>query len=193
MEPLKRPYIYIDDSGDTGFKTDQGSSTHFVLAACVFSETEEIEKLSSVMNQCVIDHKARFKEYKYAKLKNRRIADALFAAIQDIDFSIRILLVDKSQIRSPRLRNNSAEFRTEMHKQFLTHFHGTILSSKVFIDGRDGIAAGMKESRFYKQCADSVALGSVSEVRFVDSEKSRPIQLADMIAGSTRRMIENSG
>lgn len=193
MKPLRNPFIYIDDSGDGGFKIGKGSSSYFVLAACVFKEGKELEHLSSVMNECALRNRLKLPEFKYSKLKNRAIADELFDLIEEIDFSVRILEVEKSRIWSRRLRGSSAEFKTEMHRQLLTHFHGVIHGAKVFIDGRDGVAAGMSEASFYKQCADLAAPGSVSQVRFVDSRESRPIQLADMIAGSARRMAEAKG
>jgi hypothetical protein len=36
--------VFIDDSGDPGFKFDKGSSTHFVIACIVFDDNLDAEE-----------------------------------------------------------------------------------------------------------------------------------------------------
>ena len=39
--------VFIDDSGDPGFKFDQGSTRHFVIACCVFTSPEAAENVAN--------------------------------------------------------------------------------------------------------------------------------------------------
>jgi hypothetical protein len=36
-------YVFIDDSGDAGFKLDRGSSEHLVIVCCVFDSADDVE------------------------------------------------------------------------------------------------------------------------------------------------------
>lgn len=55
--PLTR--VYLDDSGDGGFKLDSGSSECLVMAACVFRRTEHIEQLDTAITEVAQRHRHR--------------------------------------------------------------------------------------------------------------------------------------
>ena len=43
--------VFIDDSGDPGFKIEKGSSTHFVIAMVCFDDTLEAEKTTVAIKE----------------------------------------------------------------------------------------------------------------------------------------------
>ncbi len=43
--------VFIDDSGDPGFKLDRGSSLFFVIAMVIFDDDLEVEKIAVAMKQ----------------------------------------------------------------------------------------------------------------------------------------------
>ena len=43
--------IFVDDSGDPGFRIEKGSSTHFVIAMVVFDDPLEAEKTSLAIKE----------------------------------------------------------------------------------------------------------------------------------------------
>ena len=43
--------IFIDDSGDPGFKLDRGSTSHFVIAMVIFDDELEAEKTAVAIKE----------------------------------------------------------------------------------------------------------------------------------------------
>lgn len=74
----------------------------------------------------------------------------------------------------------------------LTHSKGTIQDAKVRIDG-SGSREFKKAMQIYRKCqSNSSDTRIVKDVNFVNSKGDQLIQLADMIASSTRRSYDNS-
>lgn len=190
-------HIYIDDSGCGGFRFDPrkgfGSSDYFVLAACIFREPAHISDAVALMNTCAGHNGMKLPEFKHTRMKKRPAADCLFNCIGPAEFSVRALVVNKHLIWSSQMKKNAVYFKRRMHEQLLTHTFETIQGAKVFIDGDDSGPAGFPDAGYYRQAANRAQPGSVAQVRFVDSMTSRPIQLADMVAGAIRRAEENPG
>ncbi len=44
-------HVFIDDSGDPGFKLNKGSSSHFVIAMVIFDDELEIEKTAVAIKE----------------------------------------------------------------------------------------------------------------------------------------------
>lgn len=63
-------WVYIDDSGDGGLKFETGSTSHLVMAACIFREPLEIAKLARRIHECS-DKNRHASEFKYSKTKDR--------------------------------------------------------------------------------------------------------------------------
>lgn len=43
--------VFIDDSGDPGFKLEKGSTSHFVIAMVIFDDTLEAEKTALAIKE----------------------------------------------------------------------------------------------------------------------------------------------
>ena len=43
--------IFIDDSGDPGFKFDRGSSGYFIIAMVVFDDESEAERVAAAIKK----------------------------------------------------------------------------------------------------------------------------------------------
>ena len=71
----------------------------------------------------------------------------------------------------------------------LTKNFGQIRDAKLFIDGQDTGAFGVTDERYLLRMVNRESPGTLSAVRFVDSRASRPIQLADMIAGAINAAV----
>jgi hypothetical protein len=71
----------------------------------------------------------------------------------------------------------------------LTKNFGQIHNAKVFIDGQDTKAFDMGDSEYLVKMVNGQSPGTISQVKHVDSKTSRPIQLADMVAGAILRAV----
>lgn len=185
-------HVFIDDSGDPGFKLDAGSSRHFVIACCVFESPSSAEKTA----QNIRDFKVSLgwppiEELKFSKTRSQIRFDFLNHICSN-DFFVRAIVVDKTLIRSDNLMTAHKNFYNYIINMVLTHSKGTIRNAKVRIDGSGSRDYKKAMQSYLKYQPNSSDTQIVKDVSFVNSKGDQLIQLADMIAGSTRRSYDNS-
>lgn len=179
-------HIFIDDSGDGGFKFDRGSSSHLVMAACIFRDPQHIEHLKACIDACA-EKNRQANEFKYSKTKDR-VKDCFFECTKASVFDIRAIVIDKSKIYSEKLRSEPAALKSYAIRMLLSRGFGTIYDAKVVIDGQDTKGFGMSDSTYVMNMANSGQDHPIiSSVSFGDSKRNRGLQLADMVAGSINR------
>ncbi|MDN3443752.1 DUF3800 domain-containing protein [Microbacterium sp. APC 3901] len=180
-------HVYLDDSGDGGFKFGQGSTSHLVMAACVFRDPAHITAAAELIEECS-RHNRQTREFKYSKTKDR-VKDCFFRCIAPASFDVRAIIIDKRTIYSDHLRDNPSALKSFAIRMLMTKNHGYIRQAKLFIDGQDTRAFGMQDSAYLLRMVNRESPGTLTDVRHVDSSASRPIQLADMIAGAINRRV----
>lgn len=178
-------HVYIDDSGCGGFRFGQGSTSHLVMAACVFRHTEHIRQVDELIQACAEENRLR-REFKYSDVADRA-RDSFFECIKPAQFHVRAIVINKSHIYSEKLRASPAALKSYAIRQLLTKNYGQISGAKVFIDGKDTKAFGIEDAQYLPRMVNRESPGTIAEIRHVDSRGSRPIQLADMVAGSIHR------
>lgn len=127
--------IFIDDSGDAGFKLDKGSTPFFVIACIIFDDDLEALKLKVVIKE--YRRKIKFAdtvEFKFFK-SSRKIRLGFLNEINSGKFRIRAIVIDKTKIRSDELKNNKSSFYSYAIKLVLKNNNGTINNAKIRIDG----------------------------------------------------------
>lgn len=177
-------HVYVDDSGDGGFKLDAGSSSHLVMAAVVFRDPGEIRRLADQVEQ-VRERFGTTREFKYSAT-SKKVKDAYFEAIEPVDFRVRAICIDKRKIFSETLRTDPSRFKSYAIRMLLTKNYGQISNAKVFIDGQDTKGFEVSDEQYFMRMVNRETPGTISAVRFTDSKDSAPIQLADMVAGAIR-------
>lgn len=175
-------HVYLDDSGDGGFKFGSGSSSHLVMAACVFHSPEDLSAAVQMIEDCASRNRLS-REFKYSRTADR-FKDCFFSCVAPATFSVRAIIIDKSIIYSEKLRSSPSALKSYAIRQLLTRNYGQLRDAKIFIDGQDTKAFGMEDSAYLMRMVNREQPGTISQVRHVDSNASRPIQLADMIAGA---------
>lgn len=174
--------VFIDESGDPGFKVDKGASPIFVAAMVIFSDAEEASRARTVINSSRARalHKP---EFKFSKCSND-IRDFFFEAIMRIDFEVRAIVVKKDVIYSPHLRSDKESFYQFFVKQMMRHDNDILQEARVIIDG-----SGDREfqKRLTSQIRQRIKLGAVKDVQLRDSKTDVLVQLADMCAGAIAR------
>lgn len=174
--------VFIDESGDPGFRIVRGSSSHFVIAMVIFDDTLEAERASTAI--AAARDSLRVKpEFKFTK-SHRKVRDGFFGAVAGFRFRVRALIVDKAAVYSDSLREDSDRFYNYFVRQLLSHDHGALTGANIKIDG-SGDAAFKKELNAYLR--RQLREGQVSKFRFADSRRDNLLQLADMCAGAILR------
>lgn len=181
--------VFIDDSGDPGFKLEKGSSKHFVIACVVFDDNLDAEETALKIKRLRRTLKWRDDhEFKFNKT-NKQIRLAFLNEIKGCTFRVRAIVADKSVIRSPELRSNKTKFYNYMIKEVLSKSDGSIKNGSIRLDGHEDRAYKKAATTYFKQQANPRG-GVIKDMKFVNSKNDNLIQLADMVAGSILRTTQ---
>ncbi len=181
--------VFIDDSGDPGFKLDKGSSRHFVIACVVFDDNLDAEETALKIKRLRRslgwrdDH-----EFKFNKA-NKRIRLAFLDEVKGCNFRIRAIVADKSVIRSHELRSNKNKFYNYMIKEVLAKSEGSISDGRIRLDGHEDRAYKKAAVTYFRQQANPRG-GVIKDLKFVNSKNDNLVQLADMVAGAILRTTQ---
>lgn len=185
-------YVFIDDSGDAGFKLESGSSHLFVIACCVFESEEHAEQTANRVKQLRDElGRSRLSEFKFSKTK-LELQKRFFSRLDPELFFIRSLVVDKRTVDRENLQNGTESFYNYVIQLVLANSGGTIQGATVKIDGTG--------SREYRSAVKKYLLAEVNKsgtefirkVSYVNSHTDFLIQVADMFAGCIRRSSDAS-
>lgn len=173
--------VFIDESGDPGFKLDRGSTPIFAAAMVIFDDKAHAAHAEATIRATLEAEKA-YPEFKFNKCRDG-LRDAFFAAVEPCSFYVRAIVVRKDVIYSPRLRAQKEEFYRFFVKNMVRHDGGALKDAKVVIDGSGERVFRQDLQRHLKRHAD----GGIRSVKFQDSHRDPLVQLADMAVGAIAR------
>lgn len=184
MDHMKKQLVFIDDSGDPGFKVV--SSSNFVMAAAVFIDPEVAFSLSEHISEYRKSLGWRDNcEFKFAKDRKVIIKDILRFASQ-YDFQIYATYVNKCSFRYTSPVVDKEKLYNWTIKELLSII--PLTDAKIEIDGRSS-----KQNMYYTASYLRREInGNKSKklvIKFEDSVDDNLIQLADIVAGSIHRYI----
>lgn len=176
--------VFIDDSGDPGFKFTRGSTPVFVIALVIFDDNLEAEKTSLAVKE--LRRTLGFPDYSEFRFNKDRpeVRLKFLETVRKFNFRVRAIVMRKDLIRSPALTSSKVKFFNYTVKMVLQNSGGSIKNAKLKID-----AGGERELRNQLRVYLSKELNNkeskiFSDLKFVDSEENTLIQLADMVAGA---------
>lgn len=190
-------WIFLDDSGDSGHKFNEGSTRLVTISACVFRTREALDgtrALIDIARTHTSPTGEQFKltrEFKYSKAKDAH-KDRFFESIKPAQFSIHSILVNKQKLYSTKLIGDPNSLKSYMIRRLLTSKFTTIQDAKLVIDGEDTRAFGMSDSDYFFNKVNGDKPGTLSAIEWADSKRNDLIQLADMVAGATRKTFEEN-
>ncbi|MEI6534533.1 MAG: DUF3800 domain-containing protein [Verrucomicrobiaceae bacterium] len=171
--------MFIDESGDPGFKLGKGSSELFVLALVAFDDTEQADQTRKAIDQ--VSRQLRLPtEFKFSKSRPE-VKDAFFTSLKPFRFRVRAIVIQKSRIYSPNLRVDKESFYRFFLKSMLSFDNGLLKDARLIMDG-SGDREFKNELKVYLR--RNLDEGAIKSFRFSDSDSDRLVQLADMCAGA---------
>ena len=182
----KKQFIFIDDSGDPGFK-GAASSSAFVMAGAVIMSP----KIARKLDEEIIELKRRLgwreeEEFKFNK-SSKKIRLEFLDAISKYEFKIYAVYVNKSNYPAlyqfadePRLYNWTI-------KELLNII--PLNNATIKIDGKYGGKYKLR-LRAYIRKKLNISERKIYKFDVQDSRKNNLIQLADLIAGSINRSFQ---
>lgn len=183
--------VFIDDSGDPGFKVEKGSSVVFVIVLVIFDDDLEAEKTAVEIKQLKRDLKfpddVEFK-FHQSRIQVKR---KFLQKVSGYKFRIRAIAVKKENIRSPFLTSNKESFYNYIVMQVLRNSRKNIKKAKLKFDKR-----GEKRIRdnlrvYLSRELDNKSSHIFEDLKFVDSKTNVLIQFADMVAGTIGAFYKN--
>jgi hypothetical protein len=178
--------VFIDESGDPGFKLGRGSTSHFVVAMVIFDKNEDAEFTSRVIKDALMDLKIR-PEFKFSKTSDNK-KDEFFSRIGKCKFRVRALVVDKEKIYSKNLREDDEKFYNYFVRLLIDFQELKQNNVSVKIDGSGDREFKKELNRYLRsQIKSNLKL----KIELVDSNKNYLIQLADMVAGAIAKSYPN--
>ncbi|MBU1255411.1 DUF3800 domain-containing protein, partial [Patescibacteria group bacterium] len=98
--------VFIDDSGDPGFKFNKGSSKVFVIACVIFDDKLEAEKTAVAIKE--FRRKIKFPdtmEFKFNK-SSKKVRKGFLIKVSKYKFRIRAIVMQKEKIYGRELRRS---------------------------------------------------------------------------------------
>lgn len=182
--------IFIDDSGDPGFKLHKGSSQFFVIAMIIFDDNLEVEKTAIAIKE--LKRSLKFPddlEFKFSK-SSRKVREKFLESINKFDFRIRSLVINKELIYSEELKSNKNSFYSYAIKTVLQNNNNSILLANIKIDGSGDRIFRKSFLGYLKRQLNSEQKKVIKNCKLADSKNNVLIQMADMIAGCIRRFYD---
>ena len=184
--------VFLDDSGDPGFKVGKGSTPCFVIVLVIFDDNLEAERCAVAIKELrrglglSDSYEFRFNG------SSRAHRLAFLARVAKFKFRVRAIVMDKSRIYGPELRRSKDSFYRYAIKMVLKYSFGRIQEARLKVDGH-GDRAFRRELQSYLRREVTPREGEppvIRDLKIVDSRENVLIQLADMVAGAIRRHAE---
>jgi hypothetical protein len=182
--------VFIDDSGDPGFKVGKGSTPVFVIGLIIFYDELEAEetalKIKKLRRKLSLADNYEFKFNKCSKNFRCRFLET----VKNSPFKVRAIVMQKSKIYGEELRKSRESFYNYAIKMVLKHHGGTIENAKLRIDGHGDRNFKRALSAYLRK--ELNPLGKTKkqvfkDLKFVDSRRNVLIQLADIVTGAIHR------
>lgn len=175
--------IFIDDSGDPGFKVQKGSSSVFVIAMVIFDDSLIAEETALALKK--LRRELKFPdtmEFKFHKSR-KEIKRKFLQASAKYNFRVRAIVVRKENVYSNFLRTSVDSFFNYVVMQVLRNSGESIRRAKLKFDKRGEKRIRDELRSYLSRELDNKRNKVFSDLKFVGSRQNILIQLADMVAG----------
>ena len=131
--------IFIDESGDPGFKLNKGSAAVFVAVLVAFRDLKQARAAQSAIEGAATRLRV-WPEFKFSKCRPE-VRDAFFETVRPFDFDVRAIVVEKARIYSEHLRSEKEAVAA-----------GRIKARSFTLDG-EAVVLGQTPSHVSTNCA----------------------------------------
>jgi hypothetical protein len=174
-------FVYLDESGDTGFKFP-GSSRYFIIALVLTDDPIPLhEAVDELRESLGFSPKNEFKFYNSSEY----VRQAFMEMLMHQNFSARVLVVDKHLMTQPHMHKRET-FYNYLVRLVLTYDNDSILNATLILD--ESIKGEKSKQHFATYLRRSLntdqAKRKIRDVKYHRSHSDNVIQVADMISGA---------
>lgn len=176
--------LWADESGDCGFKFNNGSSRFLVIVVVYFTNTDNFENR---INQLKIELPlSKGYEFKFSRCKDKIKKDFL-KLITESSIQYKAIFVDKKKVKEPGLKFQPQQLYCELVRRLLYDNNPPIEKATLVIDEA---AAKIHHKEFNWVLKKYLSKNIIAKIQQKRSKSELMIQAADMIAGSIFRKYE---
>jgi hypothetical protein len=175
-------FVYLDESGDTGFKFRQGSSRYFVITLLLVSDPIPFHGAVDQLRESL--GFAPGNEFKWVNSADD-VRWAFLRMLRRQDFTARALVIDKTLMTSSHMHKRET-FYNFLVKMVLKYDSGTIRDATLVVDesfrgkrSKQNLTAYLR-----RELNTRPQERRISEVRYHKSHADNLIQAADMLSGA---------
>ncbi|MDO4742380.1 MAG: DUF3800 domain-containing protein [Candidatus Saccharibacteria bacterium] len=184
---MSKQLVFIDDSGDPGFKEGASSST-FVLAAALFIDPE----IATFVNKEISDYRQSLgwkdeHEFKFRKAP-KKIKLRFLEIVNRYDFDIYAVYINKANYPNVFKFSDDEKLYNWTTKELLGII--PLKEARVKTDGKYGKSYRRRVQAYIRQELNTKDFKRIEDFDIKDSNKDNLIQLADIIVGSIHRSFE---
>ncbi len=186
--------VFIDESGDAGFKFGRGSSKYFVIAAAIFTENfaagacdRSIDALRAELGFPIT------REFHFTECSDK-VREAFFRCVADENFCYHAFVIDKENLyaSAPTFRNGRLFYQFAV-SIVCENARNLLTDAKVVIDKHGDRAFKQQlEKMLKRQMTEEDGRCLVRKVNMEASHSNNLVQLADMVCGAVARSHNNS-
>lgn len=181
--------VFIDESGDPGFKFDQGSSRFFTIALVVFEDRNDAtacdQRITLLHKE--IDWRSEF----HFKRNPDRVREAFIRAVAPYNFFYYGIVINKE-----RQQHLAQEFPTK--EAFYQYVCGLVFENAkekldhatVVFDSSGNLTFRRELARYLRKKMNTAEHRRIDKLKMQRSGGNNLIQLADYIAGILHRSIQ---
>lgn len=178
-------HVYVDESGDCGFRFAENSSSYFVVAALIVDDP-------LILRGLIDGYKAKYRISASRELKFRStppdMRHEFFATICTTEFLVAAVAVDKTRLI---IQPDATAFYREYVSMVIASGSGEIMNARLVIDEsvRDKRWQG-KMKAYLRQQINTSQPGCITDIRFNDASQESLLQATDMLCGAIRVAVE---
>lgn len=179
--------VFIDESGDSGLKLEQGSSAYFVISLVVFEDNDEATACDDRI-KLLKRELGRANDEFHFKRNSDRIRKAFIKAVLPYEFFYYAIVLDKKALFGDGFRDKKSFYKYacnllfESAREKLDH-------ATVVIDESGSLDFQQQLGKYLKQRMNT-ELKRIKSVKMQRSAANNLLQLADYIAGIINRSIQ---
>jgi hypothetical protein len=175
-------FVYLDESGDTGFRFEHGSTRYFVVTLLLVDDPLPFKAaIDDLRRSLGFSEDNEFKFYR----SSEDVRWSFLRMLRRQAFTARVLVIDKWLMTDPHMRKRET-FYNFLVQLVLKHDNGTINDATLILDESVKGKKSKQQLTTYLRKALNTGNGErkIVAVRYHTSHSDSLIQAADMLSGA---------
>jgi hypothetical protein len=183
--------VFIDESGDSGFKLDKGSSRFFTVALVVFSEHDEAiacdQRIGLLRRELGWDERSEF----HFKWNSDQIRRAFLQAVAPYNFFYYGIVINKDpkKLYGEGFKDKKSFYKYTCRLVF-ENAKEKLNEAIVVIDESGSLDFKQQLANYLRKKINAYPRRTIKEVKMQKSSNNNLLQLADYVAGVINRMVQ---